>query len=421
MAVSLNKLNPSRNKQSLFTAWLVVGLLFFVGALNYLDRIMITTMRESITQSIPMTDAQFGLLTSVFLWVYGLLSPFVGYLADRFSRSRMIILSIFVWSGVTWLTAYATTYEELLITRALMGISEACYIPAALALITDYHKGSTRSTAVGIHMTGMMLGSSLGFLGGWIAEKNQWHDAFIIFGIIGIVFSFVLFFLLRDSNSDIGSLKEKNDMEGLSFVSGMKDLFSKKSFILLLIFWSFIGLVGWMIIGWLPTYYKEHFNLSQTNSGLYATGYFYPLGIAGVLVGGYLADRWSNKSDTSRIMVPILGLCIAAPGVFVASSTSIYYIAIAGFMIYGFTRYFSDTNLMPILCMVADKRYIATGYGTLNLFSCIVGGVGIYLSGLLRDADIDMALQFKIAAFTMLICAGLLYLVKRDVEKSSKE
>jgi sugar phosphate permease len=242
-----------------------------------------------------------------------------------------------------------------------------------------------------------------------------------LFGIIGIVFSFVLFFLLRDSNSDIGSLKEKNDMEGLSFVSGMKDLFSKKSFILLLIFWSFIGLVGWMIIGWLPTYYKEHFNLSQTNSGLYATGYFYPLGIAGVLVGGYLADRWSNKSDTSRIMVPILGLCLAAPGVFIASSTSIYYIAIAGFMIYGFTRYFSDTNLMPILCMVADKRYIATGYGTLNLFSCIVGGVGIYLSGLLRDADIDMALQFKIAAFTMLICAGLLYLVKRDVENSSKK
>src|SRR5688500_18217454 len=133
-------------------AWFVVGLLCVVGCLNYLDRNMIMTMRKSLVEAIPMTDAQFGLLTSVFLWVYGILSPLAGFLADRFSRSRVIIVSLFVWSAVTWLTSYATTFEGLLIARALMGISEACYIPAALALITDYHRGSTRSFATGVHV-----------------------------------------------------------------------------------------------------------------------------------------------------------------------------------------------------------------------------------------------------------------------------
>src|SRR5512133_1968129 len=128
---------------------------------------MITTMRGSILEALPMTDAQFGLLTSVFLWVYGLLSPFAGFLADRFNRSRVIVGSLFVWSLITWLTAHATTFNELLATRALMGISEACYIPAALALIADYHRGPTRSLANGIHLTGVMVGSALSGVGGW--------------------------------------------------------------------------------------------------------------------------------------------------------------------------------------------------------------------------------------------------------------
>ena len=399
-----------------FKAWRVVGLLCVVGCLNYLDRVMITTMRESIVHSIPMTDAQFGLLTSVFLWVYGLLSPFAGFLADRFSRSHVIIASLFIWSLMTWLTAHATTFNGLLVTRGLMGISEACYLPAALALIADYHKGSTRSLAIGIHMAGVMVGQSLGFLGGWIAEKHQWTDAFTVFGGIGIVYSVVLFFFLRDLKTNNDTVEKKTVLAGLRFSSAIKNLFSKKSFTILLIFWGLLGVVGWMILGWLPTYYKEHFNLSQTKAGLYATGYMYPLSMAGVIFGGYMADRWSRRNNISRILVPIIGLCIAAPAVFIAGSTGVLYLTIGGFMIYAFTRVFSDSNLMPVLCMIADKRYIATGYGVLNMFACIVGGLGIYASGALRDAHVDMSLLFKIAGFSMLLCAILLYRIKKEVQ-----
>ncbi|MCX6943422.1 MAG: MFS transporter, partial [Opitutales bacterium] len=178
-------------------AWLVVGLLWAVGLLNYLDRVMITTMRGSLLEAIPMTDAQFGLLTSVFLLVYAVLSPFAGYLADRFDRSRVIIGSLFLWSLVTWLTAHARTYEQLLMTRAAMGLSEACYLPAALALIADYHRGPTRSLATGLHLSGVMVGAALGGVGGWLAEHRGWAYAFDLFGLIGLGYSLVLLFLLR--------------------------------------------------------------------------------------------------------------------------------------------------------------------------------------------------------------------------------
>lgn len=393
-------------------AWLAVGLLFFVGTLNYLDRTTITTMHESIVRAIPMNDAQFGLLTSVFLWVYGILSPFAGFLADRFSRSRVIIISLIVWSAVTILTGFATTFGQLLATRALMGISEACYIPAALALIMDYHRGSTRSLANGINIAGMMVGSSLGFLGGWIAEKHTWNLAFHIFGVIGVIYSFMLAFMLHDAPKDKEGEMDQQKGNRVNLFAAFKDLFSKTSFILLLIFWGLLGAVGWIIIGWLPTYYHYHFHLSQGMSGLYATAYIYPASIVGLLLGGFLADRWSKSNPRGRILVPVIGLLIASAGTFMGGMTSILAIAIILFVVYILTRTFSDANLMPILCMVADSRYRATGYGILNFLATIIGGLGIYAGGVLRDIDINFSRVFQFCGIILFVCAILLYLVK---------
>ncbi|RRB07480.1 MFS transporter [Larkinella rosea] len=409
-------ISPTLQKPS-FYPWLVVGLLCVVGCLNYLDRMMITTMRSSILAEIPMTDGQFGLLTSVFLWVYGLLSPLAGFLADRFNRSRVIVGSLFVWSIVTWCTAQATTFEELLLTRALMGISEACYIPAALALIVDYHRGTTRSLATGVHMGGIMIGQSLGFVGGWLAESRSWSYAFGVFGVVGIGYAVLLALVLRDpvavaSGPVIGVKPDSN----ISFKAAIADLFSRKAYIVALTLWGLGGIVSWLVVGWLPTYYKEHFNLSQTVAGLYATGYFHTASLVGVLTGGFLADRWSRTNPRGRILVPFIGLIIAAPGIFIASSTSVLSVAIVCFMIYAFTRTFLDANMMPILCLIADQRYRATGYGILNLVACIIGGIGLYAGGILRDADIDLSRIFQFAALTMLISAGLLYTLKPKPE-----
>lgn len=394
-------------------AWLTVGLLWLVACLNYLDRVMITTMRASLVEAIPMSDAQFGLLTSVFLWVYAFVSPFAGFLADRFSRSRVVLGSLFVWSAVTWLTGHAQTFNQLLLARALMGVSEACYLPAALALIMDYHRGPTRSLATGVHMTGIMVGAGLGGLGGWLADRHEWSYAFSLFGIIGVVYAGVLALMLRDAPREGGGEVRTGEGSGpVRFLEAVVNLFSRGSFWLTLAFWALFGLAGWALVGWLPTYLAERFQLSQGTAGLSATGYLQAASLVGVLVGGAWADRWSRTSERGRIWVPVIGLCVAAPAIFLASQTSLLPLAIAGLLLYGLGRAFTDSNMMPILCLVADPRYRATGYGILNLFSCVVGGLTIYAGGAMRDAEFSVRLLFEGAAASLLLCAGLLALVR---------
>lgn len=398
--------------------WLLVALLCIIGCLNYLDRMMIVTMRSSIIEEIPMTDAQFGLLTSVFLWVYGFTSPIAGYIADRFNRSIVIIGSLFVWSLVTWLTSLATSFEYLLAARALMGISEAFYIPAAMALIMDWHSDRTKSTAVGLHVGGIMVGQSLGFIGGWIAETHTWHYAFHIFGIIGVVYAMGLIFLLKDRKKvRVRTDASTDDIpEKIDFKLAIQSLFRNPAFVMVVVIWGLAGAISWMINGWLPTYYKEQFNLSQTEAGIYSTAYFFPVMLVGVILGGAIADWWSKTNGKARIWLPAIGFLIAVPAIFIASYTTILWATVGGFLVYALTRPFIDANMMPILGMISDKRYLATGYGFLNLCSCIVGGVGIYVAGALRDGQVNLSIIFQVAALSMIVCAFLLFRLKPKTE-----
>lgn len=401
-----------------FYPWLLVAMLCVVGCLNYLDRMMITTMRSSIIAEIPMSEAQFGLLTSVFLWIYGFASPFAGYLADKFNRSKVIIGSLFIWSLVTWLTSQASNFEELLLARALMGISEACYIPAALALIVDYHPGNTKSTATGLHIGGVYIGQSLGFIGGWIAETHSWHYAFHIFGIIGVIYAIILIFLLKDKQETAASEEKNVANSTVNIWDAFKSLFKNYAFNMVLFIWGLAGAVSWMVNGWLPTYYKEKFNLTQTEAGVYSTVYFFTAMLLGVILGGALADLWSKRNKNARILLPAIGFLIAVPGVVIASYTDLIWVTVIGFVLYAFTRPFIDANMMPILERIIDKRYLATGYGILNFCSCIIGGIGIYAAGALRDAQIDLSTVFQVAALTMIVCAVALFsLVPRNNPK----
>jgi MFS family permease len=393
-----------------FRAWLAVALLCVVGCLNYLDRNMLLTMRSSVVAAVPMTDAQFGLLTSIFLWVYGLLSPFAGYLADRFSRSRVIIVSLFVWSVVTWMTAHARTYNELLLARALMGVSEACYIPGALALIADYHRGPTRSFATGVHIAGIMVGQGLGGIGGWLAEKRDWTFPFTVFGVVGIVYAFVLLFALKNAPREISATAEPQ--EKVSFGAAMRNLITNRSFLIALTFFGLLGIAGWGIVGWLPTYFQERFKLGQGEAGFSATGYLNAGAFTGVLLGGLLADRWARTNPRARILLPAIGLGIAAAGVLLLSLTHVFTLAVIGVVIYGVTRTFTDANMMPILCLIADPRYRATGYGTLNLVSCVIGGLGIYAGGALRDAKVDLSVLYFVVFGVLCFCGLLLLTLK---------
>jgi len=396
--------NPTR-------AWLTVVLLWFVGCINYLDRVMITTMRQSLVEAIPMTDAQFGLLTTIFLIVYGVLSPFAGYLADRFNRSQVIIVSLVAWSVITWLTAHATTYGQLLATRALMGVSEACYIPAALALIADHHGPRTRSLANGVHLSGVMVGAGMGGGGGWIAEQHGWAQAFAWFGQLGVALAIVAAWYLRDQRAPEPAAARP--AEPVRLGAALRSLFGSGTFLLALGFWGLLGMSVWAVVGWMPTYLKEQFTLGQGEAGLSATAYYQGASIVGVLFGGWWADRWSRTRADAPMQVPLIGMALAAPAILLAASAGTFWLAIAGLMLFGLTKSFADANMMPILTLVADQRYRATGYGVLNLCACLVGGFTIYAGGALRDAKLDVDTIFFGGAAATAACGGLLWLVRK--------
>ena len=175
-------------KNKKFYPWLVVALLWVVALLKYMDRQMLSTMQAAMKVDIvELQQAEaFGALMAVFLWIYGIVSPFAGIVADRVSRKKLVVGSLFVWSLVTYLMGYASSFDQLYMLRALTGISEALYIPSALSLIADWHEGKSRSLAIGFHMTGLYVGQAIGGFGATVAADFSWFTAFHKFGILGI-------------------------------------------------------------------------------------------------------------------------------------------------------------------------------------------------------------------------------------------
>jgi MFS family permease len=393
-------------------AWIVVGLLWFVALLNYLDRLVITTMRESVVASVPMTEAQFGLLTSVFLWVYGILSPTCGFLADRLSRRRVIFFSLLIWSAVTWWTGHAQTFTQLFWARAAMGVSEACYLPAALALIADHHRGRTRSFATALHGTGIYAGGALGGVGGYFAETIGWRGGFTLLGSIGIGYALVLLLFLRNADDAPAGVDQAVARPPVRVGQALHALFSVPAFSVMLLVNSLVGAVNWTIYGWLPTFFREQFHLSQSEAGFAATAVLQLASFSGIIVGGLVADAWSRKTNRARILMPGFAYLASAPALLLLATSSSLPVALAGLTVYGVARGFFDANLMPIVRQTVDERFSATAYGFLNFIGCMTGGVMAYFGGALRDAKISLSVAFEICAAAILVSGLLLSFLK---------
>lgn len=388
-------------------------LLWFTVLSNYLARALFTTMHGSIVTAIPMSEAQFGLLTSSLLLTYGVASPFAGFLADRFNRSRVIVVSLLLWSTTTWLASYCRTFEQLIVLRSLMGLVEACYMPAALALICDYHQGPTRSIAIAIHHTGWVVGLALAGLGGWLAERQSWHFAFAFVGLTGVAYVLPLALLLRDApRKPTAATAAPAAKSAARLGEALIGLLGLGSFVLMLAVHAMLNLGDWAMVGWVPVFFQEHFHVTQGVAGVSATGYKNLGLIVGLFIGGFWADRWSRTNARARMFVPAIGLIIGAPGIVLMANSGVLPLAILGLAIYYLFAAFYDPNTMPVLCELVDARYRATAYGLLNCVGMIAAGLGIVVIGLLRDSKIDLRLVFDLGALLCLICALIYFRLK---------
>jgi MFS family permease len=395
-------------------AWAVVALLFPVALLNYLDRQMLATMKASMVADIPSiaNKADWGLVLGCFKWTYAVLSPFGGYIADRLSRRHVIAASLFVWSLVTWWTAHVTSFHELMAARALMGISEAFYIPAALALITDFHPGSTRSRAVGVHQTGIYLGQILGGFAGYAADSpdHGWRWAFTMCGVIGAAYALPLLALLRNPPRVVAS---EADIAAAANSPGVfRGLLGNRNFILLVLYFTLPAIAGWVVRDWMPEILREKFHLGQGKAGVSAILYVQIASLIGALLGGTLADRWMRSTPRGRIFTSAIGMVLFLPALFSVGNAGSLAVAVAGLIVFGFGWGFFDCNNMPILCQIARPQWRATGYGIMNLVSISCGGFGDWIFGALRDQHVPLNLIFGAFAGVALLSVFIVLLIK---------
>jgi MFS family permease len=410
-------------KSNLQLAWLVVALLVPVALLNYLDRQMLAAMKTSVMQDIPgiELEANWGAILALFKWVYAFLSPVGGYLADRYSRRHVIAGSLFVWSLVTWTTAHVATYEQLLITRALMGVSEAFYIPAALALIADFHLGSTRSRAVGMHQMGIYAGVIIGGFSGYVADHPQlgWRWAFTTCGVVGIIYALPLFLLLQNPARTAG----KSPAQQTSPLAAIKELLGNSSFILLVLYFTLPALAGWVVRDWMPAILKEQFGIGQGKAGVTATLYWQVAAIVGAIIGGWLADRWMQRTARGRIYLSAMGMALIVPAMFgvgYAPQTGQLWVAVAFLIVFGLGWGFFDCNNMPILCQVVRPELRASGYGLMNLVSISCGGLADWGFGILRDNKVPLFGIFSIFASAAILSIVLVLCIRpRDTESAT--
>ena len=394
------------------TAWLIVALLFPVALLNYLDRQMLAAMKFSVMGDITTigTEVNWGRMLGQFKWVYALLSPIGGYIADRFSRRYTICASLFVWSAVTWWTGHVRSYENLLLARSLMGISEAFYIPAALALIADFHAGHTRSRAIGLHQLGIYCGVILGGFGGYVADEPKlgWRFGFDACGLAGMAYALPLALLLRDAPK---AASDANARASSPF-GAMKELFTNVAFILLVLYFTLPALAGWVVRDWMPAILKQEFNLNQGHAGFWATLPWQLAAIVGALSGGWLADRWMRKSQRGRIYVSAIGMSLIIPAMFGVGNAATLTVAVCFLALFGLGWGFFDCNNMPILSQIARPELRATGYGFMNLVSISCGGVADWGFGALRDAKVPLNLIFGVFSTTALVSVVLVLLIR---------
>lgn len=404
-----------------FYPWLVVGLLWVVALLNYMDRQMLSTMQQNIANDIhALQNAEaFGALMAIFLWVYGISSPFSGAVADRVSRKWLIVGSLGVWSAVTYAMGLCHDFQSLMWLRGIMGISEALYIPSALSLIADYFTGRGRSLAIGLHMTGLYCGQALGGFGSMVASTWSWQQTFHWFGIIGVAYAIVLIFLLHEKSGRGVAARPVPSGEAQGRKGGKESMlqsfgvvFSTMAFWVILFFFASSSIPGWATKNWLPTLFHDNLDLSMDWAGPMATLTIAVSSFIGVMIGGPISDRWVRSNVRGRIYTSAIGMAMMIPAlVFIGLAHNAWLSVLAG-LFFGIGYGMFDANNMPILCQFVSSRQRAMAYGLMNSVGVIMGAITTQLLGSLTES-VGLGLCFALMGGILLIALALQLTVLR--------
>ena len=412
-------------KQQRTYKWLLVGFLWVIGCLNYMDRQAIFSSFPLLRKELAMSDAQLGLLGSVFLWVYSASSPLGGYLGDRFRRKSVILCSLLIFSLATLATGMAVAPSHLIWLRGLLGISEALYLPAALALIADWHSAETRSTAIGIHQTSLLAGGALGALfAGYMGDHYGWRDAFYLLGLSGIVVTLLMSALLRDTTegeSDGLPSSAARPVSSESLLRTLHSILTTPTVLAVMFCGLSVSMTGWLVLAWMPAYLYERFGLSLTQASFDGVFYISVTTAGGILAGSIMADRWIKWDQRGRMWVQLIGLSVAFPAIALFGLTKTEGAVLLCLALFGFARGLWDCNNMPIFCDVVAPASRSTTYGIFNVANTLGGGVSVLIAGILKQR---VGIGPTLSVFSLMLFAAVALtwrVLKRSLSNDMKE
>ena len=305
-------------------------MLFFVSVLNFLDRQVLAIVQEDIKLELGLSDSQLGMLALAFGAVHGLSALPVGRLADRFSRKKVLLGCLTVWSSITLLTGFVSSFGQLLATRIGVAMGEAGVTPTTYAMISDRFPLRQRARAIAAVAVGTPVGLMLSLLlGGLIAESLGWRMTFVLFGAPGLLLAAVIYFTLKAPPR--GGADGLTDLEPIGFADAMKRLLSVRTYVLVLLGATAHAVVGYGMVQWMPSFYMRKFDVDAAEVGLTLGPVIGITGLLGVAGGAFLAD-WLSRRDL-RWYAWIVSICLigAYPLLVVNLFVGSYVLALAAY------------------------------------------------------------------------------------------
>lgn len=396
--------------------WALLGMLWFVCFFNYADRQAIFSVFPLLRGELHLSTLQLGIVGSSFMWMYALFGPLAGWLCDRFSRKGLVLGGLVFWSVVTGATALAHTYTQLVICRALGGLSEAVYFPASMSLIADYHTSRTRSRAMALHQSSVYAGTIAGgAVSGYVAQTHGWRDSFILFGALGCALGLVLWIFIREPRRG----QSEAVLEPQALITGqpehsreslprqIADLLQRPLVLVLIAVFVGANFVAVVFLAWLPSFLFDKFHMSLAMAGLNGTAYLQVASVLGVISGGFLADRLAKRSPAwqrgGRMTTQAIGLMCGVPFLFITGQTRFVPLLLLSLVGFGYFKGLYDANLWASLYDVVPLHRRGTAVGVMNSIGWLGGGMAPIAIGALAQ---HFGLGTAVSATALVYLAG---------------
>lgn len=415
--------------------WTVVAMLWFICFFNYADRVAISSVFPILKDKYGFSKTELGIIGSAFTWIYAVGAPYAGHVGDRYSRKMVILAGLYIWSIITGFTALCTKVWHFVVVRGAEGLGETFYIPASMALISDYHTPATRSRAIGFHQTSIYAGTiGGGALAGWMAERYGWQSPFLLLGGAGMVLGLVLSAFIREPRRNEAEQMERDSQRQADMAAGntmpdsgweavyphserehipfhvfLAEMTRNPTFVLLIsAFWG-ANLIAWVFLTWMPLFLKEKFGLSLALAGVGATVFIQLASMVGAPLGGWLGDRWARRQTHGRIRAQALGALLGSPFVVLCGYTRSIPMLIVAMSLFGLCKGIHDANLTPAFYDVVPPPRRASATGLMNLIGWLGAGLGPLVMGIALDHGVSMSAAIASTGAIYLLTAILLY------------